>query len=149
MDPEGTADLALVPPPFVPASMAAKLRRRSSSRSTSGIVIDSASTAASAPTWVLPMSEWKSHRMFSSRVMRSIADRPPLSCAVAARTYRTRSTGMSGRISPCSRNALVLAVMMRRSVTATSVFAAALSLAAASISFAPLKIAETGLDASG
>jgi len=31
----------------------------------------------------------KEHRMFSSRAMRSIAKRPPISCAVAALTYRT------------------------------------------------------------
>jgi hypothetical protein len=33
--------------------------------------------------------------LFSSRVMRSIAKRPLLCCVVAARTYRTRSIGMS------------------------------------------------------
>jgi hypothetical protein len=39
-------------------------------------------------------------------------------------------------------------MMMRRFVTATNVFAATLSLAVASFSFAPLKIAEIGPRAS-
>ncbi len=41
-----------------------------------------------------------------------------------------------------------MAVMMRRSVTATNALAALLSLAAANFSFAPLKIAEIGPRAS-
>ncbi|MEU4768572.1 hypothetical protein AB0H12_35535 [Actinosynnema sp. NPDC023794] len=35
---------------------------------------------------VLSMSVWKIHRMFSSRVMRSIAKRELRSCVVVART---------------------------------------------------------------
>jgi hypothetical protein len=85
-----------------------------------GMVIHSARMAARALTWVWSVSVSKGQWMCSSWVMRSIAEREALPrCACGADVSHLVDGDVLAEVVVFEEHAAVLAVMMRRSVTAS------------------------------